>query len=176
MITGLLSQGGHKCTKNQSQGRAWQMQCPGRVTTVHALFPNRSRTHTHKDKLQCKKGLLRNRDMTLGRFFTRQDEVLAFHPHTRQEYTASCRGCWKLERHSLAEMLSWPGFRSTLLCHAKGSGRSHQFCCLAEHQPQRLIQLSCRRYFYSSAEKHSPAPQSSHIFPHAVLRLMVIDF
>lgn len=132
--------------------------------------------NTNKDKLQGRKGLLRNRDMTLGRFFTRQDEVLAFHPRTRQGYTASCRGCWKLEQHSLAEMLIWLGFLSTFLCHAKGSGRSHQFHCLAEHQPQRLLQLFCKRYFYSSAEKHSPAPQSSQVFPHAVLRLMVIDF
>lgn len=39
--------------------------------------------NSHKDKLQGRKGLLRNRDMTLGRFFTRQDEVLAFYPRTR---------------------------------------------------------------------------------------------
>lgn len=142
-----------------------QRQCPGSVTTAHALFPNRSKTHTHKDELQCTKGLLRNEDMTLGRFFTRQDEVLAFHPRTRQGYTASCRGCCKPEQHSLEEMLSWPGFLSILLYHAKGSGRSRQFHYLAEHQPQRLLQLCCKRYFYSSAEEHSLAPQSSQVFP-----------
>lgn len=141
-----------------------QRQCPGSVTTAHALFPNRSKTHT-QGRVTVHKRPAQKRGHDLGRFFTRQDEVLAFHPRTRQGYTASYRGCCKPEQHSLAEMLSWPVFLSILLCHAKGSGRSRQFHYLAEHQPQRLLQLCCKRYFYSSAEEHSPAPQSSQVFP-----------
>lgn len=42
--------------------------------------------HAHEDKLRRTKDLLRNRNVTLGKFLTRQDEVLACHPHTRQVY------------------------------------------------------------------------------------------
>lgn len=137
-----------KCSDSAQEGSSLSMLC----------FQTGA-NHTHKDKLQCTKGLLRNRDVTLGRFFTRQSPC----PPPMYQEGASCRGCWKLEQHSLAE--NWPRPLSILLCHAKGSGRSYQFLHLAEHQPQRLLQLSCKRYFYSSAEKHSLAPQSSQVFP-----------
>ena len=51
------------------------------LPTTKVLHFQTGAKHAHEDKLQGTKGLLRNRDMTLGRFLTTQDEVLAFHPH-----------------------------------------------------------------------------------------------
>lgn len=112
------------------------------------LFPNSMKRALVRceGKQWCMKGLLRNRNVTLGRFLTRQGSCF---PHT---YTASCRRCWEPQQHSLAEMQpNRSGFLAIFLCLCNTNGwwRSHQIHYLAEQQPQRLLQVSSEKYFTS---------------------------
>lgn len=135
------------------------------LSTTTVLQSQTAAEHAHKDRLWCTKGLLRNRDMTLGRFLTRQGLCL---PST-YEVTIHCFLQKMLETRATfpsrdaTQLVTFPWH---LLClhHGRGSGRSHQFSCLAELQPQRLL-LSSEKGLYFSAKKKAPAPQSLQVSP-----------
>lgn len=90
---------------------------------------------------------------------------------------SSCKRCWKQDQHYPAEMqFKWPGFLSISLVSAMPRDRedhtdfptwqssSPKSC---SRSPPRHFLLLCRAAL---------APQSLQILPHAVLRVMEIDF